>query len=121
MRYNRVRRQIGFVAQDPQLFSGTIRENLALVKPDATDEEMKRVLGQAFATEIMERSGRGLDTRLGEGGTRVSGGERQRLSIARALLREPRLFIFDEATSVLDSLTQQEISNTVQEESRPAA
>ena len=105
LRYNRIRRQIGFVTQDPQLFSGTIRENLQFVKPDATDEEMLAALRQASAGPLLERSGQGLDTRLGESGLRVSGGERQRLSIARALLRRPRLFIFDEATSALDSIT----------------
>lgn len=115
LRYNPVRRQIGFVTQDPQLFSGTIRENLLLVKPDATDEEMLAVLERAAVTPLMERSGQGLDTRLGESGLRVSGGERQRLSIARALLRSPRLFIFDEATSALDSITEQEITGAVRE------
>ena len=113
LRYNPVRRQIGFVTQDPQLFSGTIRENLLFVKPDATDEEMYDALGRASATPLMDRSGKGLDTRLGESGLRVSGGERQRLSIARALLRNPRLFIFDEATSALDSITEQEITTAV--------
>jgi ATP-binding cassette, subfamily B, bacterial len=113
LRYNPVRRQIGFVTQDPQLFSGTIRENLLFVKADATDEEMYDALGRASATQLMDRSGRGLDTRLGESGLRVSGGERQRLSIARALLRSPRLFIFDEATSALDSITEQEITTAV--------
>ena len=113
LRYNPVRRQIGFVTQDPQLFSGTIRENLLLVRPDATDEQMYEALRSASATELMARSGRGLDTRLGESGLRVSGGERQRLSIARALLRGPRLFIFDEATSALDSITEQEITAAV--------
>jgi len=110
LRFNRVRRQIGFVAQDPQLFSGTIRENLQLVKPDATEEEMLDVLHRASADALLARSGQGLDTRVGEGGLRVSGGERQRLSIARALLRRPRLFIFDEATSALDSITEREIT-----------
>src|SRR5690606_38010304 len=105
--------QIGFVTQDPQLFSGTIRENLLLVRPDATDEQMHEALRSASATELMARSGKGLDTRLGESGLRVSGGERQRLSIARALLRGPRLFIFDEATSALDSITEQEITTAV--------
>jgi ATP-binding cassette subfamily B protein len=113
LRYNPVRRQIGFVTQDPQLFSGTIRENLLFVKPDATDEEMYDVLRRASATQLMDRSGKGLDTRLGESGLRVSGGERQRLSIARALLRGPRLFIFDEATSALDSITEQEITTAI--------
>jgi ATP-binding cassette subfamily B protein len=115
LRYNRVRRQIGFVAQDPQLFSGTIRENLQLVKPAASNAEMLDVLHRAAADELLERSGQGLNTRLGEGGLRVSGGERQRLSIARALLREPRLFVFDEATSALDSLTEREIAAAVRE------
>ncbi|MEP7271962.1 MAG: ABC transporter ATP-binding protein, partial [Acidobacteriota bacterium] len=110
LRYNPIRRQIGFVTQDPQLFSGTIRENLLFVKPDATDEEILDALRRASATQLMERAGLGLDTRLGESGLRVSGGERQRLSIARALLRRPRLFIFDEATSALDSITEQEIT-----------
>jgi ATP-binding cassette, subfamily B, bacterial len=118
LRYNRVRRQIGFVTQDTQLFSGTIRENLQLVKPAATDDEMLDVLRRASAGPLLERSSQGLDTRLGENGIRVSGGERQRLSIARALLRAPRLFIFDEATSALDSITEQEITATVQEVSR---
>ncbi len=118
LRYNRVRRQIGFVTQDPQLFSGTIRDNLLLVKPDATEDEMLEALQQARAIPVLARSGQGLDTRVGEGGTRVSGGERQRLSIARALLRQPRLFIFDEATSALDSITEQEITTTVREISR---
>ncbi|MHB8801101.1 MAG: ABC transporter ATP-binding protein, partial [Thermoanaerobaculia bacterium] len=115
LRYNRVRRQIGFVTQDPQLFSGTIRENLQLVKPDATDEEMLEALRQASAGPLLERSGEGLDTRLGESGLRVSGGERQRISIARALLRHPRLLIFDEATSALDSITEREITASVRE------
>lgn len=115
LRYNRVRRQIGFVTQDPQLFSGTIRENLQLVKPDATDEEMLEALRQASAGSLLERSGEGLDTRLGESGLRVSGGERQRISIARALLRHPRLLIFDEATSALDSITEREITASVRE------
>jgi ATP-binding cassette subfamily B protein len=115
LRYNRIRRQIGFVTQDPQLFSGTIRENLQFVKPDATDEEMLAALRQASAGPLLERSGQGLETRLGESGLRVSGGERQRLSIARALLRRPRLFIFDEATSALDSITEQEVTASVRE------
>lgn len=115
LRFNRIRRQFGFVTQDPQLFSGTIRENLLFVKPDATEAEMLDALQQASAMSLVERAELGLETRLGESGLRVSGGERQRLSIARAILRKPRLFIFDEATSALDSITEQQITESVRE------
>lgn len=115
LRFNRVRRQIGFVTQDPQLFSGTIRENLQFVKADATEEDMLAALEKASALPILERAADGLDSRLGESGMRVSGGERQRISIARALIRKPSLIIFDEATSALDSLTEQEITNVIRD------
>ncbi|RZJ55459.1 MAG: ATP-binding cassette domain-containing protein, partial [Flavobacterium sp.] len=115
LRYNRIRRQLGFVTQDTQLFSGSIRENLLFVKPDATEEEMLAAIGKASALPIIENSDKGLDTVLGEGGKKLSGGEKQRLSIARALLRSPRLLIFDEATSALDSLTEVQITQTVKE------
>lgn len=113
IRYNRVRRQLGFVTQDTQLFSGTIRDNMKFVKPDATDEEINEALQQASAMGIVYDHGRNLDSILGEGGRKISGGEKQRLSIARALLRKPRLLIFDEATSALDSLTEEQITETV--------
>ena len=115
IRYNRMRRQLGFVTQDTQLFSGTIRDNMKFVKPDATDEEINAALEQAAATNIVYSNNRGLDTVLGEGGKKVSGGEKQRLSIARALLRKPRLLIFDEATSALDSLTEEQITETIKD------
>ncbi len=118
IRYNRVRRQLGFVTQDTQLFSGTIRDNMLFVKPTATDEEIYAAIEQAAASGIVTNSGKGLDTILGEGGKKVSGGEKQRLSIARALLRQPRLLIFDEATSALDSLTEEQITETVRKISR---
>lgn len=111
----RFRARIGFVTQDAQLFSGSIRENLLFVRPDATDEECLEVLRQAAAGTLLARADKGLDTRIGEGGVKVSGGEKQRLSIARALLRKPQLLIFDEATSALDSLTEDEISQTIRE------
>ena len=113
IRYNELRRQIGFVTQDTQLFAGTIRENLLFVKPDATDADMIEALDKAACTKILAKSGKGLDTILGEGGLKLSGGEKQRISIARALLRHPRLLIFDEATSALDSLTEEEITDTI--------
>jgi ATP-binding cassette, subfamily B, bacterial len=109
------RNQIGFVTQDTQLFSGSIRENLKFVKPEASDEEMLTALARASAMSILQRSERGLDTVIGEGGMKVSGGEKQRLSIARALLRKPKLLVFDEATSALDSLTEEQISSTIRE------
>jgi ATP-binding cassette subfamily B protein len=110
-----LREQIGFVTQDAQLFSGTIRENLRFVRPDATDEECLAVLRHASVEGLLRRADRGLDTVIGEGGVKVSGGEKQRLSIARALLRRPQLLVFDEATSSLDSLTEEEISQTIRE------
>ncbi len=110
-----LRERIGFVTQDTQLFSGTIRENLLFVNPKATDEECLEVLRQAACDSLLARADRGLDTVIGEGGVKVSGGEKQRLSIARALLRRPHLLVFDEATSSLDSLTEEDISETIRD------
>ena len=93
----------------------SIRENLLFVRPDATDEECMDVLRQASVESLLPRADRGLDTVIGEGGVKVSGGEKQRLSIARALLRQPQLLVFDEATSSLDSLTEEEISQTIRD------
>ena len=114
-RVNRVRRQIGLVTQETQLFAGTIRENLQLVRPEATGAEMVAAMEQASCAGLLTRSPDGLDTLIGERGVKLSGGEKQRLAIARALLRDPRLLIFDEATSALDSLTEEQVSDTVRE------
>jgi ATP-binding cassette, subfamily B, bacterial len=108
-----LRMQLGLVSQDSQLFSGSIRDNLLFVKPSATDEELLSVLNKAACGNLLRRAKQGLSTTIGEGGIKLSGGEKQRLSIARALLREPSLLIFDEATSALDSLTEEEISETI--------
>jgi ATP-binding cassette subfamily B protein len=113
--FEELRNQIGFVTQDTQLFSGTIRENLLFVNPSATDEECNEVLDKSAAQSLMARADKGLDTLIGEGGVKVSGGEKQRLSIARALLRKPNLLVFDEATSALDSLTEEDITETIKE------
>ena len=108
-----IRKQLGFVTQDAQLFSGTIKENLLFVKPEATDEELLKALHQASCQNLLNRAENGLDTTIGEGGIKVSGGEKQRLSIARAILRNPNLLIFDEATSALDSITEEAINDTI--------
>ncbi len=113
--FDDLRRQIGFVTQDTNLFSGTIRENLVFVNPGATDAELMEVLEKASCMNLIRRAEKGLETLIGEGGLKLSGGEKQRLSIARALLRKPHLLIFDEATSALDSITEQEITETIRE------
>ncbi len=112
---NILRGQFGFVTQDTQLFAGTIRENLLFVNPHATDEECLDALASAQCQNLLARGGAGLDTVIGEGGVKVSGGEKQRLSVARALLRKPTILIFDEATSSLDSITEEEITKTIRD------
>ena len=113
--FDTLRTQIGFVTQDTQLFAGTIKENMLFVNPEATDTEVLDVLQKASCNNLLARADHGLETLIGEGGIKVSGGEKQRLSIARALLRHPHLLIFDEATSSLDSLTEEEITNTIKQ------
>lgn len=113
--FDNLREKIGFVTQDTQLFSGTIKENLLFVNPSASDEDCIEVLQKASASNLLARADKGLNTVIGEGGVKVSGGEKQRLSIARALLRKPDLLVFDEATSSLDSLTEEEISKTIRD------
>ena len=110
-----LRRQIGFVTQDTQLFAGTIRENLLFVNPAASEKDLQEALRKASCLNLLARAEKGIDTMIGEGGLKLSGGEKQRLSIARALLRKPTLLIFDEATSALDSLTEEDITRTIRE------
>ena len=113
--FDDLRNQIGFVTQDTNLFSGTIRENLLFVNPAATEDDLNDVLEKASCTYLLSRAEKGLETMIGEGGLKLSGGEKQRISIARALLRQPHLLIFDEATSALDSLTEEEITDTIRD------
>ena len=113
MKFDELRNQIGFVTQDTQLFAGTIRENLQFVFPEATEQDVLEALHKASCDNLLSRAEHGLDTMIGEGGLKLSGGEKQRLSIARSLLRHPHLLIFDEATSSLDSITEEEITNTI--------
>ena len=115
IRYNPLRRLIGFVTQDTQLYAGSIKDNLLFVKPTATDEDINEALRKASATKLIAKASHGVNTILGENGMKLSGGEKQRLSIARALLRQPQLLIFDEATSALDSLTEEEITHTIRD------
>ncbi|MBW8360776.1 MAG: ABC transporter ATP-binding protein/permease [Kaistella sp.] len=116
--FDELRNQIGFVTQDTQLFAGTIRENLLFVNPNATEEDLTVALQKASCTALLQRAEKGLETVIGEGGLKLSGGEKQRIAIARALLRKPHLLIFDEATSALDSITEEEITSTIREISR---
>src|SRR4029079_9959149 len=113
--FDDLRNQIAFVIHDTQLFSGTIKENLMFVNPEATDDDLVDVLTKASCQNLLSRAEKGLETMIGEGGLKLSGGEKQRLSIARALLRKPRLLMFDEATSALDSLTEEEINKTIRD------
>ena len=111
-----LRERIGFVTQDTQLFSGTIRENLLFVRPDQLPTTSAwTCCSKAACDSLLARAAQGLDTVIGEGGVKVSGGEKQRLSIARALLRHPHLLVFDEATSSLDSLTEEGIVETIRD------
>jgi ATP-binding cassette subfamily B protein len=113
--FDELRTQIGFVTQDTQLFAGTIKENMLFVNPTATDEEVLEALKKSASHTILAKADNGINSIIGEGGIKISGGEKQRLSIARALLRKPRLLIFDEATSALDSITEEEITNTIKQ------
>lgn len=116
--FDELRNQIGFVTQDTQLFAGTIKENLLFVNPQATEQELAVALQKSSCTALLERAEKGIETVIGEGGLKLSGGEKQRIAIARALLRKPHLLIFDEATSALDSITEEEITSTIKDISK---
>ena len=113
--FDELRSQIGFVTQDTQLFAGSIKENLLFVNPLASEKDLQDALEKSSCNGLLSRAENGIETIIGEGGLKLSGGEKQRIAIARALLRKPYLLIFDEATSALDSLTEEEITQTIRE------
>ena len=108
-----LRSQVGVVSQETYLFNGSIRENLLYAKPDATEDEMVEALKKANIYEFVQKQEKGIDTPVGNRGLKLSGGEKQRISIARILLKDPTIFIFDEATSALDSISEQKIQDAI--------
>ena len=109
-----LRRNIGIVSQETYLFNGTIRDNLLYAKPDATEEELIEACKRANIYDFISTQEQGLDTVVGNRGLKLSGGEKQRISIARILLKDPALMIFDEATSALDSISEQKIQDAIE-------
>ncbi|AZP05629.1 ABC transporter ATP-binding protein [Jeotgalibaca ciconiae] len=108
-----LRLNIGVVTQETYLFNGTIRENLLIANPEATDEDLILALEKAHLTNFLKSLPEGLDTIVGNRGMKLSGGEKQRVSIARVILKQPAILIFDEATSSLDSLSEEEIQKEI--------
>lgn len=108
-----LRRNIGIVSQETYLFNGSIRENLLYAKPDATEDELIEACKKANIYDFIESQDSGLDTMVGNRGLKLSGGEKQRISIARVLLKDPALLIFDEATSALDSISESKIQEAI--------
>ena len=108
-----LRDQVGVVSQETYLFNGTIRENLLYAKPDATEEAMVEARKKANIWDFIEKQEKGIDTEVGNRGLKLSGGEKQRISIARIILKDPTIFIFDEATSALDSISEKKIQDAI--------
>ena len=108
-----LRNQVGVVSQETYLFNGTIRDNLLYAKPGATEEDMIEALKKANIWDFIEKQPKGIDTEVGNRGLKLSGGEKQRISIARIILKDPTIFIFDEATSALDSISEKKIQDAI--------
>ncbi len=109
-----LREQIGVVTQDTYLFNGTIRENLLYAKPDATQEEIENACRIASIDEFIKKQPEGYDSMVGNRGLKLSGGEKQRISIARVVLKDPKILILDEATSALDSISELAIQDALE-------
>ncbi|MBI4859264.1 MAG: ABC transporter ATP-binding protein [Candidatus Riflebacteria bacterium] len=109
-----LRRQFGLVPQETLLFAGTVAENIRFGKPEATLEEIRRAASDANALEFVEKLPHGLDTQIGERGVKLSGGEKQRIAIARAILKDPKILILDEATSSLDTQSEQLVQEALE-------
>ena len=108
-----LRNQVGVVSQETYLFNGTIRDNLLYAKPGATEEDMIEALKKANIWDFVDKQPKGIDTEVGNRGLKLSGGEKQRISIARIILKDPTIFIFDEATSALDSISEKKIQDAI--------
>jgi ATP-binding cassette subfamily B protein len=108
-----LRKNVGVVSQETYLFNGTIRDNLLYASPNATEEDMIEACKKANIYDFIQNQEKGLDTMVGNRGLKLSGGEKQRISIARVLLKDPKLLIFDEATSALDSISEQKIQDAI--------
>jgi len=109
-----LRRITGFVTQETFLFNGTVRENLLFGNPSASDAELEQALAAAFALDFVRKLPEGLNSKVGERGVKLSVGEKQRLSIARALLKDPPILVLDEATASVDTETEREIQAALQ-------
>jgi ATP-binding cassette subfamily B protein len=120
MSQDELRAQIGFVPQKPVLFSGTVNDNIRYGKNDATQNEIEHAAQVAQASEFITKMEKGFNSQISQGGTNVSGGQMQRLSIARALVRKPKIFIFDDTFSALDFKTDAKLRVALKDEIKEA-
>lgn len=120
IKLNKLRSLIGFVPQKAALFSGSIRSNIAYGKDDATDEEIKKAAEIAQAEEFIDEMDDGYESRVDQGATNFSGGQKQRLSVARAIVRKPKIFVFDDSFSALDFKTDAKLRKALREEIKDA-